>query len=553
MRSLVPVQYDSRKAFAPTGFLIVSLFAIGAFAQEYTIRTLATDATGTGVAIDAAGNVYYPSFFGRQITRLSPDGRRSIFAGRVFGAGYSLGDGGRATDATFSMATALTTDSAGNLYVYDDRVIRKIDRNGIISTVAGSGAPVPTTAVGSGIPATALQLHVQVSSGIAADGAGNLWVACSGYPALFRIAGGIASIFAGLGGQDLGATPPAGYSGDGGPARAALLSLPNDVAIDGRGNLWILDAERIRQIDPTGVIRTIAGPPALRTFSPLGVAADGSGNVFVADSGGGRILRIAAGGAITTVAGGGTHGEDGYEGPATGALLSFPKQMAVDAAGNLYFASQHDATVRKLTPVPVPAIAAGGIVHAASLQTGPLAPGTIIRISGANLQGGRVLIGGTNAAVLSGTNTEIRAVIPLDAALGSADVVVQVETRRSAAQRIVLVESAPALFSLDGSGKGQGAILNSDTALNSPARPAAPGDSVVLFGTGAGRALADAFEVTIGGNAARVIYAGPAPGEAAGVFQVNAEVPVQAAPGSLPVVVKVGAASSPATVTLAVR
>ena len=133
-----------------------------------------------------------------------------------------------------------------------------------------------------------------------------------------------------------------------------------------------------------------------------------------------------------------------------------------------------------------------------------------------------------------------------------------------------VVESEPGLFTADGSGMRQGAILNQDSTANSPANPAAAGSVVVLYGTGEGltdpagvdgRLAAEVLprprlpvSVRIGGREAAVVYAGAAPGLVAGVLQINVRVPPEVTPGSaVPVVVQVGANSSPSTVTLALR
>jgi uncharacterized protein (TIGR03437 family) len=132
-----------------------------------------------------------------------------------------------------------------------------------------------------------------------------------------------------------------------------------------------------------------------------------------------------------------------------------------------------------------------------------------------------------------------------------------------------LTAAAPALFSANSSGKGNGAILNQDTSVNSPSNPAAKGSIVVLYGTGEGqtnprgvdgRIASSVFpkplgsvSVTIGGIAAQVLYAGAAPGLVAGVFQINATLPPGVPSGAVSVVVTVGTASSQPGLTLSVQ
>lgn len=504
--------------------LWAALWAGAAFAQEYTIRTIAIDATGAGVAVDARGNVYYPSFFGRTITRIAPDGTRSIYAGRVFGAGFSTGDGGPATDAEFSLVTALAAAPDGSLYVYDDRFVRRIDTRGVITTVVGSGAAEPSTGYASGVPALSLQLHVAASSGIAVDAAGALWLACSGYPALFRVREGIVTV------------------------AAAGFVQPNAVAVDARGVATVLDLARLRQVALDGSVRTIAGADemgfagdggpatAARFRFPFGIAADAAGNLFIADTGNDRVRRIDAAGVITTIAGGGSTNDEDYAGPATGAQLAFPKQLAIDAAGNIYVASQHDATIRKLTPVPVPRITA--VRHLATGAAGPLSPGCYFEVAGENFDAAaRVTVGGIEAPVLERALGRLRAVAPFAVAVG---------------------EAVPVVVTANG---------RASAAVNLAVRPAAPGiflafqveSTVTIYGTGAGATtppyrdgeivrdavpLALPVTVTIGGQQAQVLYAGSAPGEVAGMFQINAAIPAGLR-GPSAIVVEAGGAVSP--------
>lgn len=181
----------------------------------------------------------------------------------------------------------------------------------------------------------------------------------------------------------------AGFSGDGGPATAASLQSPVAVAVDNAGNLYIVDQTplRIRKVDTSGIIRTIAGngTPGFsgdggaatnaQLFVPTGVAVDAAGNVYVADRTNRRIRKIDTAGVITTVAGSGRSGVGGDGGPATNAELSFPFGVAVDGAGNLYIADMGTHRIRKVSvpPPAAPVIAANGVVNGASFQPGIVA------------------------------------------------------------------------------------------------------------------------------------------------------------------------------------
>ena len=157
-------------------------------------------------------------------------------------------------------------------------------------------------------------------------------------------------------------TGSAGFSGDGAAAKSAALNTPVYVASDAAGNVYIADQNnnRIRKVNPQGVITTFAGngaagfsgdggPATGASFrSPSGVFADGSGNVFIADVGNQRIRKVDTAGNIATVAGNGTSGFSGDGGPATAASFFNPVRVIVDASANLYIADQSNHRVRKV-------------------------------------------------------------------------------------------------------------------------------------------------------------------------------------------------------------
>src|SRR5262249_40977725 len=155
-----------------------------------------------------------------------------------------------------------------------------------------------------------------------------------------------------------------GFSGDGGPAIDAELNSPEGIAADNFGNLFILDKgnERIRKVDPTGIITTVAGNgtkgfsgdggPAISAElnDPSRLAVDSPGNLFISDTCNDRVRKVDPTGTITTVAGNGTEGFSGDGGPATRAKLNVPVGLAVDKFGNLFIADVYNARVRKVDP-----------------------------------------------------------------------------------------------------------------------------------------------------------------------------------------------------------
>ena len=221
---------------------------------------------------------------------------------------------------------------------------------GDINTVAGTGTPGFSGDEG---PATAAKL--QQPYGVAVDGSGNLYIADASNHRVRKVNGsGTITTVAGIG--------SAGFSGDGGPATSAELSDPYGVAVDGSGNLYIADTlnHRVRKVDGSGTITTVAGTgtagfsgdgglaTSAELDGPWGMAVDGSGNLYIADQGNSRVRKVDGAGTITTVAGTITTGFSGDEGPATSAELFYPEGVAVDGSGNLYIAEHSNERVRKV-------------------------------------------------------------------------------------------------------------------------------------------------------------------------------------------------------------
>jgi sugar lactone lactonase YvrE len=298
-------------------------------------------ASGGGIAVDASGNVYFTdagTTGASSVRRLSADGIVTTIASQADGA-------------PFRSPSGLAVDAAGNLYVADYSLSRifRIDPTGTVTTVAGTGASGT-----DGDGRSALSATIQPVA-VAADARGDLY-----FDDLNRYRSvdpaGIIRAFAGTG--------VVGLSGDSGPAVDARLGLSvMGVATDGRGNVYVGDPanHRIRKVDPTGIITTIAGNgrmgqpgenvSAIQTpiGSPLSLAADPDGSIFFLDNDASQVRRIDPDGMVATVAGSNLVGYAGDCGAATAAKLGNPYGLAA-RNGVLYIMEEGNSRIRIVVP-----------------------------------------------------------------------------------------------------------------------------------------------------------------------------------------------------------
>jgi sugar lactone lactonase YvrE len=363
-----------------------------------------------GVAVDAAGNLLIADTFNECIRKVSTNGIITTVAG-TNNLGFS-GDGGSATNACLWYPTKVAIDTLGNLFIADSANyrIRKVDTNGLISTVAGNGSYGY-----SGDGGTATNAKLYEPYGVTVDTFGNLFIADS-YNARIRevSTNGIITTVAG--------TNFPGFSGDGGPAVNAKLNQPDGVVVDGSGTLFIADTgnHRIRKLGTNGLVSTVAGNGSYgyssdgiaatnaNLYFPMDVAVDVSGNLFIADMNNCRVRKVDTNGIITTVAGNGSYGYSGDGGPATNASLKATYDVAVDASGNLFIADCQNMRIRKVTNTQGPSLMLNNVsaTNAGNYQVVVTGPGGSVTSSVAVLS--VALPPGNFTAQASGTSMQIQ-------------------------------------------------------------------------------------------------------------------------------------------------
>ena len=299
-------------------------FLLRKVSPDGTISTLPPVAgcCNAAIAVDAGGNLLVAS--GPSVLKISPAGVQTVVAGNG-SYGAPSGDGRLATQAQLNGPTAIALGPAGDLFLADNtgRNVRVVTPDGIIHALSSIPASAPPPS-GDGGPAIGAQLQLAVTglsvqSGLAADSAGNLYIAETGAHRIRKVSpDGTITTVAGVGVPRCSGPTTCLPLGDGGPATSAALSYPTSVAVDSFGNLFIADSvnARVRKVSPDGIITTFAGdgnapayprnggdggPATSAPVLPVSVAVDGAGNLFISEGNYADVRKVSADGTISTV------------------------------------------------------------------------------------------------------------------------------------------------------------------------------------------------------------------------------------------------------------
>jgi uncharacterized protein (TIGR03437 family) len=539
-----------------------------------------------GIAVDSAGNIYIADQDNNRIRKMTVGGNINTVAGD--GTEGFTGDGGAATSAEINLPCGIAVDPAGDIIFSQTdangttaSAIREVS-GGNISTLAGGNSATPLGPGNTGDGGPAVNAEVNNPLGIALDSAGNIYIADTLNSAIREITtnGNIQTI-------------------------SAQFNRPEGLAVDAAGNIYVADTHNycVRKIATNRAITTVAGICGTPGFSgdngpatkanlnyPTGVAVDGAGNIYIVDSDNFRVRMVTASGTINTIAGNGDDSIGGDGGPALNAPLNFPFSIALGTEGVIYISDQQNNEIRMLTPVlGKPSINGAESASQFGAFVGSAAPGSWIEIYGSNLavdsrlwttadfngpnaptklDGTSVSIGGQPAIVSYISPGQVNALVPMSVQPGQQGVVVSNTGGTSAAYSMTINSLEPGLCQTTVNSVAYvTAVINGTTTFISPSQPAQPGQTLNFFGVGFGPVLpaptpgqtvtqlnnlTNSLQIQIGGVTATVNYAGLAT-NALGLYQFNVVVPNVPAGNQVPVTFALNGVRGTQTLYIAVQ
>lgn len=348
-------QDDAIRKITPAG--VVSTFAgkPGVCDSTDGIGFAARFCHPSGVAVDAAGNVYVADTDNSTIRKITPAAVVSTLAGTASKTGSTDTKDG---SPSFNHPQGVAADALGNVYVADTNssTIRKITAAGVVTTLAGMAGTIGSSDTGTPL--------FNLPAGIAIDAAGNIYVADTNNRTIRKInAAGVVTTLAGVAGS------PGATDDTNGGTGAGRFNLTYGVAVDSTGTVYVVDPYNfsIRKITPGGSVSTWAGGvegaldgigTAARFEYPLGIAVDSAGYVYVADTDNYEIRKINPSGVVSTLAGQ-VEQVGAVDGTGGAARFNEPQGVVVDSKGNIYVADHINSAIRKITPVGVVSTFAG--------------------------------------------------------------------------------------------------------------------------------------------------------------------------------------------------
>ena len=353
-----------------------------------------------GIAVDASGNSYVGDYLNDTIRKITPAGVATTLAGLAGVPGSADSTNGT---ARFNNPSGMAMDTSGNLYVADtgNGTIRVVTPVGVVTTLAGMPG------ISGNHDGTGSAAQFNAPTAVAVDAASNVYVADTGNFEIRKITP--AAVVTTLAGNSL----EQGYYDA--PGTNASFGGPAGIAVDGAGNIYVADTPNLvlRKITPDGTVSTLAGLAhnsgivdgtggTARFGSPCGLILDSATNLIVVDLGNDAIRRVSPQGMVSTLAGNaGIRGDT--DGTGVAALFSSPRQVAVDGAGNLYVADAGNYEIRTTLPGP-PTLQINAVANYAILSWPSYATGYVSEINASPFTAGNwtqltnfpVLLAGTN-------------------------------------------------------------------------------------------------------------------------------------------------------------